>query len=48
VGVLADPNRRDPEATALREVARAVRDDDRLVPLLLPLGGCLLVAAKTA
>jgi predicted O-methyltransferase YrrM len=40
------PARRDTETMALREVARAVRDDDRLVPVLLPLGDGLLVAAK--
>jgi predicted O-methyltransferase YrrM len=44
--VLASPTRRDTETTALREVARAVREDDRLVPVLLPLGDGLLVAAK--
>jgi hypothetical protein len=31
---------------ALREVAKAVRDDDRLVPAMLPVGGGLLVATK--
>jgi predicted O-methyltransferase YrrM len=31
----------------MREVARAVREDDRLVPMLLPLGEGMLVAAKT-
>lgn len=40
-----DPNRRDPEMVALREVARAIREDERLVPALLPVGGGLLVAA---
>lgn len=47
-GVLAprsDPSRRDPGALASRELARALRDDDRLVPSLLPVGGGLLVAA---
>jgi predicted O-methyltransferase YrrM len=46
-GGVANPARRDAETVALREVARAVRDDDRLVPVLLPLGDGLLVAAKT-
>jgi predicted O-methyltransferase YrrM len=46
MGRVADPNRRDQESVALREVTRAVRDDDRLVPVMLPLGGGLLVAAK--
>jgi predicted O-methyltransferase YrrM len=45
-GSVANPARRDAETVALREVARAVRDDDRLVPVLLPLGDGLLVAAK--
>ena len=31
----------------LREVARQVREDDRLAPLLLPLGDGLLAAVKT-
>ena len=44
-GRVADPSQRDPDTSALREVARAVRDDDRLVPVLLPLGDGLLVAA---
>ncbi|RZS44285.1 putative O-methyltransferase YrrM [Herbihabitans rhizosphaerae] len=43
---LIDPARRDPETTALRELARAVRDDKRLVPVLLPLGEGLLAAAR--
>lgn len=45
-GQVADPARRDPETSALREVIRAVREDDRLVPLLLPLDDGLLAAAK--
>ncbi|HEU5472121.1 MAG TPA: O-methyltransferase [Actinophytocola sp.] len=45
-GRVANLARRDTETMALREVARAVRDDDRLVPLLLPLGDGMLVAAK--
>jgi predicted O-methyltransferase YrrM len=40
-----EPNRRRPELLALRELARAIRDDDRLVPAMLPVGGGLLVAA---
>jgi predicted O-methyltransferase YrrM len=46
-GGVANPARRDAETVALREVARAVREDDRLVPVLLPLGDGLLVAAKS-
>jgi predicted O-methyltransferase YrrM len=45
-GRVANPTRRDTETVALRDVARVVRDDDRLVPVLLPLGDGLLVAAK--
>jgi predicted O-methyltransferase YrrM len=44
-GRVIDPSRRDPETLALREVARAFREDERLVPALLPVGGGLLVAA---
>jgi predicted O-methyltransferase YrrM len=44
---VANPTRRDAETVASREVIRAVREDDRLVPVLLPLGDGLLVAAKT-
>jgi predicted O-methyltransferase YrrM len=43
---VSDPTRRDQETTALRELARTVREDDRLVSVLLPLGEGLLVAAK--
>ncbi|MEU7528846.1 O-methyltransferase [Saccharothrix sp. NPDC042600] len=45
-GRVADPSHRDPDTVALREVARSVREDDRLVPVILPLGDGLLVAAK--
>ncbi|OZM75124.1 methyltransferase [Amycolatopsis antarctica] len=44
-GRVGDPARRDPETLALREVTRAVRDDERLAPALLPVGSGLLVAA---
>jgi predicted O-methyltransferase YrrM len=43
---VANPAQRDAETLALREVARAVREDDRLVPVLLPLGDGMLVAAR--
>ena len=46
-GRVIDPAHRDPETLALREVARAFREDERLVPALLPVGGGLLVAAAT-
>lgn len=45
-GRVVDPAVRDQDTTAVRELNRAVREDDRLVPLLLPLGDGLLVAAK--
>lgn len=46
-GGVLNPARQDTETRALREVTRAVRDDDRLTPVLLPIGDGLLVAAKT-
>lgn len=45
-GRVADPAYQDPDTMALRDVARAVRDDDRLAPVLLPVGDGLLMAAK--
>ncbi|MFD0203977.1 MULTISPECIES: O-methyltransferase [Saccharothrix] len=45
-GRVVDPAHRDPDTVAMRDVARAVREDDRLVPVILPLGDGLLVAAK--
>jgi predicted O-methyltransferase YrrM len=45
-GRVADATRRDTETMALREVAKAVREDDALVPALLPAGDGLLVATK--
>ncbi|MEO6086096.1 MAG: O-methyltransferase [Umezawaea sp.] len=45
-GRVADPTHRDQDTTALREVTRSVREDNRLVPVLLPLSDGLLVAAK--
>jgi predicted O-methyltransferase YrrM len=45
-GRVADPGAGDPATLALREVARQVRDDERLVPALLPLGDGLLAAVK--
>ena len=43
-----DPAADDPETLALREVARQVREDDRLAPALLPLGDGLLAAVTAA
>lgn len=41
---VADPAARDPETVAIRDVGRVVRDDERLVPVLLPVGDGLLAA----
>jgi predicted O-methyltransferase YrrM len=46
-GRVTDSARRDPDTSALRDVARAVRDNDRLAPVILPVGDGLLVAALT-
>lgn len=43
---VADPAQRDPDTVAIRETGRMIRDDDRLVPLLLPVGDGLLCALK--
>ena len=47
-GRVADPSSRDPETSAIREVCDLVREDQRLVPLLMPLGDGLLAAVKAA
>jgi predicted O-methyltransferase YrrM len=36
----------DPTTAAVREVARQVREDERLVPVLLPVSGGLLCALR--
>jgi predicted O-methyltransferase YrrM len=43
---VADPSQRDPVTVAIREVVKAVRDDERLLPVLLPVGDGLLVAQR--
>ncbi|MFC0037622.1 O-methyltransferase [Actinomadura rayongensis] len=43
---VADPTCRDSDTRAIREVVQAVREDERLVPLLLPVGDGLLCAVK--
>jgi predicted O-methyltransferase YrrM len=43
-GRVADPAQRDAVTTAVREVGKRVRDDDRLAPALLPCGDGLLLA----
>jgi predicted O-methyltransferase YrrM len=45
-GKVADPAQRDEATTAIRELNRAVRADDSLLPALLPIGDGLLVAVK--
>jgi predicted O-methyltransferase YrrM len=44
---VVDPDASDAGTAGLREVGRQVRDDERLVPVLLPLGDGLLTAVKT-
>ena len=43
---VADPAQRDPETVAMRDLGKAVRDDERLVPVLLHAGDGLLAAVK--
>jgi predicted O-methyltransferase YrrM len=43
-----DASARDPETVAVRELLRTVRDDDRLVPMLLGSGDGLLAAVVRA
>ena len=43
---VADPTQRDPDTLAVREAGRTIRDDETLVPVLIPLGDGLLVAVK--
>lgn len=43
---VADPARRDETTTLIREMGRALRTDERVVPALLPVGNGLLVAVR--
>jgi predicted O-methyltransferase YrrM len=43
---VADPAQRDPETVAMRDLGKLVRDDDRLVPVMLHAGDGLLAAVK--
>jgi predicted O-methyltransferase YrrM len=43
---VADPAQRDDDTVALRELGRTIREDDTLLPLLLPVGDGLLIARK--
>lgn len=47
-GRVADPGARDPETVALRELAKAVRDEPRLLPAAVPVGSGLLAAVLGA
>jgi predicted O-methyltransferase YrrM len=43
---VADPAQRDEVTTVVRETGKAVRDDERLIPAMLPCGDGLLLAVK--
>jgi predicted O-methyltransferase YrrM len=43
---VADPAQRDAETVSIRELGKAVRDHESLLPVLLPIGDGLLVAKK--
>lgn len=45
-GQVATPTHRDPSAAALRALATMVRNDDTLLPLMLPLGDGLLLVLR--
>ena len=43
---VADPAQRDSETVAIRELGKTIREDERVIPVLLPLGDGLLAAVK--
>jgi predicted O-methyltransferase YrrM len=45
-GAVADPTRTEPAAVAAREAALLIADDERLLPVVIPLGAGVLAAAK--
>jgi predicted O-methyltransferase YrrM len=45
-GQVASPAHTDPETTAIRQLSEQVREDERLAPVLLPVGDGLLAAVK--
>ncbi len=45
---VADPAQRDPQTVSLRQLAATVREDERFIPALLPVGDGLLVAVLRA
>lgn len=44
--MVPDPARRDEATTALRAIAKRLRDDDRVVPALVPTGDGVLIASR--
>jgi predicted O-methyltransferase YrrM len=47
-GRVADPKQDDPDTVAIRNLCEQVRVDERLAPMLLPVGDGLLAAVKRA
>ena len=45
-GGVADVSKTDPLTSAAREAAMVIADDDRLLPVVIPLGKGVLAAAK--
>jgi predicted O-methyltransferase YrrM len=45
-GRAGDPSAADAEVTAVREAARLIAEDERLTPVLVPLGDGILIAAR--
>jgi predicted O-methyltransferase YrrM len=45
-GRAGDPTANDAEVTAVREAARLIAEDERLTPVLVPLGDGVLVAVR--
>lgn len=45
-GAVGDPMRTDPVTSAARTAALRIADDDQLLPVVVPLGGGVLAAAK--
>jgi predicted O-methyltransferase YrrM len=43
---VADPAQRDNDTVTIRELGKSMRDDERWLPVLLPVGDGLLVAKK--
>jgi predicted O-methyltransferase YrrM len=43
---VADPAARDPETVVLRDLGKRLRDDERLIPALLPVGDGVFAAVK--